>query len=126
MSRTASLLAATAFAVFAAGPAGAFDKGDAARGKALYAQCRSCHMPQANSVGPKHCGVVGRKAATVAGYTYSPAMRKSGLTWTPDTLDRFLTAPARTVPGNFMPFAGLSKPQERADIIAYLATLTCP
>lgn len=83
-------------------------------------------MPQANSVGPKHCGVVGRKAASVADYDYSPAMKDSGITWTPENLDRFLAAPAKAVPGNFMPFAGIAKPQDRADVIAYLATLSCP
>jgi cytochrome c len=103
----------------------ALETGDTAHGKTLYAQCRACHMPQANSVGPKHCDLVGRKAASVADYNYSPAMQKSGLVWSPENLDRFLTNPAKTVPGNFMPFAGIAKAQNRSDIIAYLGTLTC-
>jgi cytochrome c2 len=112
-------------AICAAAPARALEQGDAAHGKTLYAQCRACHMPQANSIGPKHCGVVGRKAASVADYDYSPAMRGSGLTWTPENLDRFLESPAKAVPGNFMPFAGLHKQKDRDDIVAYLATLVC-
>lgn len=99
--------------------------GDAAHGKSLYTQCRACHMPAQNSIGPKHCGVVGRVAASLPDYSYSPAMKKSGLTWTPDELDRFLDHPSATVPGNYMPFAGIHDPQDRADIIAYLASLTC-
>ncbi len=83
-------------------------------------------MPEQNSIGPKHCGVVGRNAASLPDFDYSPAMRESGLTWTPETLDRFLLNPAKTVPGNFMPFGGISDAQDRADLIAYLATLRCP
>lgn len=112
--------------LLSATPALAAEAGDAAHGKSLYAQCRSCHTPEENSVGPKHCDVVGRKAASLPDYQYSPAMRKSGLTWTPENLDRFLHKPAAFVPGNYMPFAGIAKAKDRADIIAYLATLRCP
>ncbi|MDO8421467.1 MAG: cytochrome c family protein [Parvibaculum sp.] len=106
--------------------AGANATGDAAHGKSLYRQCRACHLPAQNSVGPKHCGVVGRVAASVPDYNYSPAMKKSGITWTPDELDRFLDHPSATVPGNYMPFAGMHDPQDRADLITYLASLLCP
>jgi cytochrome c2 len=100
--------------------------GDAAHGKSIYRQCRSCHMPERNSIGPKHCDFIGRKAASVPGYNYSPAMKASGITWTKEALDTFLDHPAAVVPGTFMPFAGIHNPTDRADLIAYLATLTCP
>lgn len=112
-------------AILVAPPALAQEKSDAVHGKSLYAQCRSCHTPEENSVGPKHCDVIGRKAASLPDYQYSPAMTKSGLTWTPENLDRFLQKPAALVPGNYMPFAGIAKAKDRADIIAYLATLHC-
>lgn len=108
------------------GMAGALEAGDATRGRELYGQCRACHTPEQNSIGPKHCGVVGREAASLPDFDYSPAMRKSGLTWTPEALDRFLQDPAKAVPGNFMPFGGISDARDRADLIAYLATLRCP
>lgn len=117
-------------AIFAAlvwtGPAFALDAGDVTHGKTLYSKCRSCHTAGADGIGPRHCDVVGRKAGSIAGYNYSPAMQKCGLTWTPENLDRFLAEPAKTVPGTFMTFAGIHKPQDRADLIAYLATLKCP
>ncbi len=99
--------------------------GDVDHGKDIYRQCRSCHMPAQNSIGPKHCGVVGRVAGTVPDYSYSPAMKKSGITWTPANLDRFIDHPSVVIPGTYMPFAGIHDPQDRADLIAYLTTLTC-
>ena len=98
-------------------------KGDAARGMTLYNQCKVCHSLDAgkNGVGPTLKGIIGTKAADVKGYTFSAAMQKSNLTWTTDTLSDFLTAPMKKVPGTKMGFVGMSKPQDRADIIAYLA-----
>ncbi|HZV58391.1 MAG TPA: cytochrome c family protein [Sphingobium sp.] len=98
-------------------------KGDAARGQTLFNQCKVCHSLDAgkNGLGPSLKGIVGTKAADVPGFKFSPAMQKSNLTWTPATLSDFLTAPMKKVPGTKMAFAGLSKPQDRADIIAFLA-----
>ncbi len=98
-------------------------KGDAAKGQTLFAQCKVCHSLEAgkNGVGPSLKGIVGTKAADVPGYTFSNAMKKSGITWTPEALSDYLTAPMKKVPGTKMPFAGMPKPQDRADIIAYLA-----
>jgi cytochrome c len=93
--------------------------GDAVRGKALYQACSSCHSLDDNDIGPKHRGVVGRQAGTVADYAYSPALKASGLTWDPANLDRWLTNPQALVPGTKMYFL-LANPQSRADIIAYL------
>jgi cytochrome c len=101
--------------------AGAADAaGDPARGGTLYAACMSCHSIDDNDIGPRHRGVVGRPAASVPGYAYSPALKASGLVWTPANLDRWLTDPQKLVPGARM-FFQVAKPQDRADIIAFLA-----
>lgn len=117
LTALASLLAAT----FIAPPAGA-GTGDPGRGKALYQGCNACHSIDDNDIGPKHRGVVGRRAGTVGDYNYSPALKASGLTWDPATLDRWLTNPSALVPGTKMYFK-LDSPQDRADIIAYLEQL---
>jgi cytochrome c len=99
--------------------------GDAANGAKLYAQCKICHSTDAgkNGLGPTLRGVAGRKAATVAGFNYSPAMKAAALTWNDATLHAYLTAPMKRVPGTKMAFAGVANPKNRADIIAYLKTL---
>ena len=103
---------------------GAKAAGDPVHGKALYAQCAACHtvVPGQNRVGPSLAGVVGRHAAAVPGFRYSPGMQKSGLVWTRENLDRYLAAPAAVVSGTFMAFPGVPNAGDRADLIAYLAT----
>jgi cytochrome c len=96
--------------------------GDAARGKDLYQACSGCHSIEENDIGPKHRGVVGRPAGSVPDYAYSPALKASGLVWSADTLDRWLTNPQALVPGTKMYFL-IADPQKRADLIAYLAQL---
>jgi cytochrome c len=96
--------------------------GDAARGKTLYQACQACHSVEDNDLGPRHRGVVGRHAGSVADYNYSPALKSSGITWDPRTLDRWLTNPSALVPGTKM-FFKIDDAQSRADIIAYLAQL---
>jgi cytochrome c len=95
--------------------------GDARAGKLLYQSCMGCHSLDENDVGPKHRGVVGRKAGGVPGYAYSAVLRESGITWTPEVLDTWLKNPQQLVPGAKM-FFSISDQQQRADIIAYLAT----
>jgi cytochrome c len=94
--------------------------GDAAAGERLYQACMGCHSLGENDVGPRHRGVVGRKAGTVPDYVYSMALRRSGLVWTSANLDKWLTNPQKLVPGAKM-FFSVAKPKDRADIIAYLA-----
>ena len=77
-----------------------------------------------NSVGPSLHGVFGRKAGELADFRYSPAMKRSGITWTPQTLDTFIADPQKAVPGNRMPFAGMPDAADRADLIAYLEKAT--
>jgi cytochrome c len=96
--------------------------GDPRRGAALYeARCGACHSLDANRIGPRHRGVFGRKAGAVADFAYSPALKKSGIVWTAGNLDRWLTAPPAMVKGTMMGLR-LSSAQDRADIIAYLAS----
>jgi cytochrome c len=97
--------------------------GDAQRGESLSeARCGGCHSVDADRVGPRHAGVVGRRAGSVPGFAYSEALRRSGITWDAAMLDRWLTDPEALVPGQGMGYR-LDDPQERADVVAYLATL---
>lgn len=89
-------------------------------GEAIYPRCQACHALAYDRVGPRHCGLLGRRAGSVAGFDYSAAMKKSGIVWTAKTLDRFLADPPNTVPGTTMTYAGVPDPKERADLIAYL------
>ena len=97
-------------------------EGDAARGRQVYKKCQACHSlePGKNGLGPTLADIVGQKAAHVANYNYSPAMKSSGLTWDVATLDRYLADPQKVVPGNRMPFPGLKTENERNSVIAYL------
>ena len=112
--------AALAFSTAGTAGASADKTGDPRAGERAYAQCLSCHALQRNVVGPKHCGVVGRRAGSVAGFDYSPAMRASNITWTAETLDRFLADPMKAIPGTSMIYAGIADAKQRADLIAWL------
>lgn len=92
---------------------------------AFKQQCGICHdvAPDKNRIGPSLFGVAGRKAGGVAGFNYSDANKNSGLTWDQATLDKYLADPRGVVPGTKMTYAGVKNGQQRADIIAYLATL---
>ena len=98
--------------------------GNAQRGEDIYTRCLACHALAHNRVGPRHCGLFGRKAGSVPNYAYSTAMKKYGVTWNEGALDRFLENPLKTVPGTKMGYAGVKDPQERADLIAYLKQAT--
>lgn len=117
---TAHTAAAAAPAAIIPAAAVAQSSGDPVAGRMLYQACTGCHSLDDNDVGPKHRGVVGRKAASVQGYVYSAALRNAGIVWTPATLDRWLTNPQKLVPGAKMYFS-VANPRQRADIIAYLA-----
>jgi nitrite reductase (NO-forming) len=78
--------------------------------------------PGKNILGPSLAGIIGRKAGGEAGYSYSPAMTQAGIVWDEKTLDAYLADPAKTVPGNKMPFPGLKTDQDRSDVIAFLAS----
>jgi len=96
---------------------------DAAAGEKAFVVCRACHQVGPNAkvaVGPVLNGVVGRKAGTNPGYTYSPANKDSGLVWTPEELDKYLESPQTVVPHTKMIFPGLKDAQKRKDVIAFL------
>ncbi len=97
----------------------------AAEPPAAFLQCKVCHttQPGQHLVGPSLAGVYGKPAAGAAGYPYSAALKQAGLSWDDPTLDRFLTAPMKTVPGTRMTYAGLADPAARREVIAYLKTL---
>lgn len=94
---------------------------DAGAGEAVFKKCAACHkLDGANAVGPHLDGVVGRPVASVDGFAYSDAMHAHGGDWTAAQLFHFLGNPKKDVPGTKMSFAGLPKPEDRANLIAYL------
>lgn len=98
---------------------------DAAAGEKVFAQCRACHQvgPTAkNGVGPVLNHLMGRPAASVQGYAYSDAMKKSGLTWDEATFRDYIKDPRAKVPGTKMVYAGLKDEKRINDLIAYLHT----
>ncbi len=92
-------------------------------GEGIYTRCTGCHAPGYNRTGPKHCGLIGRAAGGVKNFTYTKAMESSGIIWTRETLDRFLTAPLKMIPGTSMGFAGIASAKERQQLIDYLRQL---
>lgn len=116
-------------ATFGAAPAMAGDiQGDAERGKQLFtaSACATCHgvtREDTSKVGPSLFGVLGRKAGTTKSLLGpSEKLKEYGVIWTVETLDEFLKDPNAKVPGTAM-IGILTDPQQRADVIAYLATL---
>jgi cytochrome c len=96
---------------------------DAKRGQKLFDECAACHSPDRaakDTVGPSLHGVIGRKAGEGAEFRYSPAMKRSGITWDAQTLNSFIADPQKLVPGNRMPYSGLPEAKDRADLLAYL------
>jgi cytochrome c len=96
--------------------------GDAARGEARFQDCAPCHKLEAgaNNAGPSLHGIFSRKAGELGDFHYSPAIKRSGIVWTPETLDKFVADPQALVPANRMPYAGMASADDRADLIAYL------
>lgn len=92
---------------------------------AAFGQCMMCHtdVKERSAIGPSLFGVVGRKAGSLPGYAYSPAMKAAGWTWDEAEIDHFISDPHTVVPGTKMSFAGLKNPQQRAEITSYLSTL---
>jgi cytochrome c len=99
---------------------------DAVKGAMVFkTYCSNCHtvQPNKNMIGPSLFGVVDRPSGRAPDFHYSDANRKSGIIWNVATLDNYLAAPRQVVPGTLMSFPGLKDPRQRADLIAYLATL---
>lgn len=109
-------------ALLAALPA-PYSEADPDNGRRVFARCRSCHtLPEggANLTGPNLWAVFGRRAGSLEGYNYSPALRDADFTWTAEQLDEWLTNPRSFLPGNKMAFAGVRDEQDRRDLIAWL------
>jgi cytochrome c len=115
-TRAIFAVAATATMIAASSASAA---GDATRGETPYQGCGDCHPIEKNDVGPLHKGVVGRVAGRVPGYNYSAALKNSGVIWTEDSLDKWLTSPQGFIPGTKM-FYEVQDARDRADIIAFL------
>jgi cytochrome c len=122
----ARLLLATLLAAGLAGPALA--QGDPAAGEKVFNKCKACHQvgPEAeNRVGPELNGIVGREIASAPDFKYSEAFlakKAEGFTWSEESIGEYLTKPKDFIPGNKMTFAGLRKPEEIANVLAYLQT----
>lgn len=101
-------------------------EGDANRGKAVFAtQCAECHSVREGKdrKGPSLFAVLGRKSGASPGFAYSAALKQSGIVWTADRLDAYITQPKKAIPGGNMKFDGLDQAEQRADLLAYLASL---
>ena len=100
--------------------------GDAARGEKRFDECAACHSVErgVNNVGPSLAGIFARKAGELPDFRYSPAMKRSGIAWSPQTLDSFVGDPQKLVPANRMPYAGMADAAARSDLIAYLREAT--
>ena len=101
-------------------------KADPEKGKAATAKCASCHdftSGGPNKIGPNLFGVAGRAKGSHDGYSYSDAMKAKGGKWSADDLYHFINGPRAFVPGTKMSFAGIAKPQDVANVVAYLKTL---
>ena len=124
MSVTKFALAA-ALAVAALGTAPALAADADAGGKVFKTQCAVCHSPVAgkNMVGPSLFGIVGRQSGSAPAFKYSAANKDSGVTWDETNLDKYLPNPRAFIPGTTMTYAGLKNDAQRADLIAYLASL---
>jgi cytochrome c len=102
----------------------AFAEGDAALGQRAFQRCSACHSTTDQlKAGPGLGGIVGRPAGSVEGFRYSEAMKAAGIVWDEATLDRFLAAPRDVVPKTTMTM-GVSKPEDRQNIIAYLKSFS--
>jgi cytochrome c len=99
---------------------------DAQKGRQTAQVCTSCHSfdQGQDRIGPSLWGVVGRNVASRATFTYSSAFRAQTGSWSYERLDHYLTSPAKAIPGNKMGFAGLRRAEDRANVLAFLRTLS--
>jgi cytochrome c len=122
---------ASIFLIFALPAATALADGDAIKGAAVFKKCMACHAADKaqNKTGPHLVGIIGRTIASVEGYTYSQGMldfAKTAAIWDKTKLDGYLADPRKTVSGTKMAFPPMKRPEDRANVIAYLKSLTAP
>ena len=109
--------AATANAAYAA---------DAAAGQQVSERCAICHKfgkGEGNGLGPNLFGISGRKSASVDGFSYSGPMKAANIVWNDDNLSKWISGPAKMIPGTKMAFGGIAQKSQIADVVAYLDTL---
>jgi cytochrome c len=114
----------TAFALLMPG---ATQAADTEAGQKAFARCKICHTLEAGGrspVGPNLHGIFGRKAGTLDGFSYSAAMKNSGIVWDDDSMTRYLRDPRGSMPGNKMAFPGVKNDEEMANLLAYLHQAT--
>jgi cytochrome c len=113
-------LAPSAFVFLVWVGSGTTHAADPTRGKALYeSRCAGCHSLDQDRIGPRHRGLIGRKAGAVPGFEYSPALRASRIVWSSQTLDAWLSNPERLIPGQRMNYS-VADAADRAALVAYL------
>lgn len=103
-----------------------FAAADAAKGEKLWRQCSACHSNEAgkNGTGPSLHGIVDRDKGAIEGFRYSGAMAGAEGVWAVENLDGFITNPKGYLAGTTMAYAGMKKAEDRANLIAYLATFS--
>ena len=102
-------------------------RADTAAGQAAFARCKICHTVEAGGrspVGPNLHGVFGRKAGTLDGFSYSAAMKNSGIVWDDESMAKYLRDPRGSMPGNKMAFPGIKNDEELTNLLAYLHQAT--
>ena len=105
----------------------AYQAADLDNGQSKIALCKACHTFNQGGdagVGPNLWGVFGRKSGSAPGYAYSDGMKALGITWDADKINTWITKPSAMVPGTKMTYAGMESAKDRADVIAYLKTVT--
>ena len=123
---SAAPTAAQAKVILAALPA-AYQAADLENGEAKFAVCKSCHTLNQggeNMAGPNLYGVFGRKAGSLAGFTYSDGLKALGVTWDAQKIDQWIKGPAAMVSGTKMTYLGMENPKDRVDVVAYLKVAT--
>ena len=95
---------------------------DPRRGETIFRICVSCHNDRPDALGPSLHGVMGRTAGTLKEFRYSSAMKRANFTWTSERLRAFVRYPQSVVPGNRMPFSGLTEPRDIDDLVSCLET----
>lgn len=125
-TKSKHVMVAAALGAALMGASGQVVAGDAANGEKVFKKCATCHSVEEGKrkIGPSLYGVLGRTSGTLDGFRYSKAMQSAGIVWTEETINEYIESPRTYIKGNRMAFVGLKKPEDRADVIAYLKSVT--